>query len=97
MDHHILESLLRRKIQDQQFIDLYWKLVRAGYVERGRGYSTEVGVPQGSLVSPILSNIYLHEFDVYMRELSEELSSKKKEISKVNPKIVNYTSRMKKC
>lgn len=97
MDHHILESLIRRKIQDQQFIDLYWKLVRAGYVERGIGYYTGVGVPQGSLVSPILSNIYLHEFDVYMRELTEELASKEKVISKVNSKIVNYTSRMKKC
>jgi len=36
VDHHILANLLAEiKIGDQQFIDLYWKLVRAGYVEEG--------------------------------------------------------------
>lgn len=64
VDHKILETLLCKRIQDQQFIDLYWKLVKAGYVEKGKSFHSPLGVPQGGIVSPILSNIYLHELDV---------------------------------
>jgi len=47
VDHKILETLLCRKIQDQQFIDLYWKLVKGGYVdvEKGVFYDSPLGVP----------------------------------------------------
>ena len=41
-------------------MDLYWKLVRAGYVDKGRSYDTVLEVPQGSIISPLLSNIYLN-------------------------------------
>lgn len=75
-------------------MDLYWKLVRAGYVEEGKLVPSRVGVPQGGLVSPLLSNIYLHEFDEYMEQRIEELSSKGKLVSKVNPKIVWYSVRL---
>lgn len=54
-------------------------------MEKNVSIVPELGVPQGSLVSPILSNIYLHEFDVFMEDLIEKLSSKKKTVSKANP------------
>lgn len=66
MDHKILESLLKRRIKDQAFLDLYWKAVRAGYVEMGKPQEGMLGVPQGGVISPILSNIYLHELDLWM-------------------------------
>jgi retron-type reverse transcriptase len=66
MDHKILESLLKRRIKDQAFLDLYWKAVRAGYVEMGKYQEGMLGVPQGGVISPILSNIYLHELDLWM-------------------------------
>jgi retron-type reverse transcriptase len=69
INHKKLEELLCRHIEDQQFIDLYWKAVRAGYVEMASGkshYGIIGGVSQGGVLSPILSNIYLHEFDTFM-------------------------------
>jgi group II intron reverse transcriptase/maturase len=94
VDHHILEKLLKKYIEDQQFIDLFWKLVRAGYVEKGISYDSNLGVPQGGILSPILSNIYLHELDLYVKKLITELSSDDKSISKVNPKIVKYSEKL---
>jgi len=94
VNHHILESILRKYIDDQQFIDLYWKLVRAGYVDKNIQYDTLKGVPQGGVISPILSNIYLNEFDTFMEDLINKYSSKEKYISKVNPKIINYSNKL---
>jgi len=94
VDHQILADILARKVEDKRFLDLYWKLVHAGYVESGRFVESQIGVPQGGLLSPLLSNIYLHEFDEYMEGKIEELSTKGKSISKVNPKIAWYTTRL---
>jgi group II intron reverse transcriptase/maturase len=107
VDHHILEKLLRKYIEDQQFIDLYWKLVKAGYVastvygcifdtKKGLSYESKLGVPQGGIISPILSNIYLHELDLFVNNLTEEHSSKERAISKVNPKISSYSEKLTK-
>lgn len=57
-------------------------------MERENLIPSKVGVPQGGLLSPLLSNVYLHEFDKYMEKRIEELSTPGKLISKVNPKIV---------
>jgi len=74
IDHFKLEELLKRKICDKQFLDLYWKAVRAGYVEvkKSKKVDTILGIPQGSILSPILSNIYLHELDVFMADKTNE-------------------------
>ena len=96
VDHKILESILKKSIIDQQFIDLYWKLVRSGYVDNGIKYETLQGVPLGGIISPILSNIYLNEFDNYVEEFIDELSSKNYLISKVNPAIVKYSDKLTK-
>ena len=71
IDHHILKHLIYDKIADQQFIELYWKAVRAGYVEfkGGKKMDVSIGTPQGSIISPVLSNIYLHQLDLYMEKL----------------------------
>lgn len=75
-------------------MDLYWKLVKAGYVERGVSTNPEVGVPQGSLLSPLLSNIYLNELDCFMENHIANHSSKASLVSKVNPKMANLTKRI---
>jgi nicotine oxidoreductase len=74
IDHHILSDLISAKIQDQQFLELYWKAVRAGYVETksGKKIDVTVGTPQGSIVSPICANIYLHSLDTYMENITIE-------------------------
>jgi group II intron reverse transcriptase/maturase len=91
--HTILANLLEKEIKDQQFMDLYWKLARAGYVEY-KYVDSNLGVPQGGILSPLLSNIYLHEFDLFMSEYISKYTSKKKNISKVKPKIVTDSKKL---
>lgn len=93
VDHHVLIRILEKNIKDQRFFDLLWKLFRAGYIDEGVKYNTFSGVPQGGIVSPILSNIYLNEFDSFVMNLIEEYSTKKY-ISKVNPSIVKYSVKL---
>ena len=89
-----MAELIEKRIRDTSFINLYWKLVRAGYVESGKIKDSHLGVPQGGVLSPLLSNIYLNEFDEYMSHKIEELSSKERLISKVTPKIPWYSVRL---
>ena len=74
MPPHLLENILRSRITDRQFQDLYWKAVKAGYVEVKEGKKREaiVGTPQGSILSQFLSNLYIHQFDVWMKKKCEE-------------------------
>lgn len=74
IDHHVLAHLIKQKIKDQQFLELYWKAVRAGYVETksGKKIDSTIGTPQGSIISPILANIYLHVLDLAMERMCEE-------------------------
>ena len=66
IDHQIMVALLRKRIQDEYFLALVWKFLKAGYLEDWVYHKTYSGTPQGSIFSPILSNIYLDEFDKYM-------------------------------
>lgn len=67
-DHQVLINILRRRIDDEAFISLMWKFFKAGYMEQWRYHRTYCGTPQGSGISPILANIYLHELDMHMEE-----------------------------
>lgn len=71
-DHHVLISLLRRRINDDAFIALMWKFLKAGYMEQWKYHKTYCGTPQGSGISPILANIYLHELDTHMEEYKQQ-------------------------
>ena len=66
IDHHILMKLLRKRIQDEHFLGLIWKFLKAGYLEDWKFNATYSGTAQGSIISTILANIYLHELDRYM-------------------------------
>ena len=67
-DHHVLIDILRKRIDDEAFISLMWKFLKAGYMEQWQYHMTYSGTPQGSGMSPILANIYLNELDRYMGE-----------------------------
>ena len=94
VNHQLLANLLQKKIRDQQFIDLYWKMVKAGYVEEGVKRDSLLGIPQGGIVSPILSNIYLHEFDLFMEGLIDKHHSTAKDITTRNPVYDKVTRRI---
>lgn len=64
--HHVVLNLLRKRIKDERFIDLIRRFLQAGCMESGKRHDTYSGTPQGGIISPILANIVLHEFDVWM-------------------------------
>src|SRR5437016_4968207 len=66
LSHELLISTLSEKIHDGRFIHLVKKLLDAGYLEDWRFNQTLNGVPQGSIVSPILSNILLDKLDTFV-------------------------------
>src|SRR5690606_11947820 len=68
IDHDILLNILRRDIQDGRLIALIERFLKAGYMEEWEYHQTYSGTPQGGILSPLLSNIYLHELDRYIED-----------------------------
>jgi len=60
VNHEYLMAFIRLRIGDSTLLDLIERFLKAGYVDDGLLETSEVGTPQGSIVSPILSNIFLH-------------------------------------
>lgn len=72
--HEWIVKFLEHRITDRNFIRLIVRFLKSGIMEEGKYYLTEVGTPQGGIISPILSNIYLH----YVLDLWVEKSVKNK-------------------
>ena len=56
-----LMEMLRKRITDKHLLALIGKWLHVGVIEEGRLLSSENGTYQGSIISPVLANIYLHE------------------------------------
>jgi len=68
LSHEILLGILAEKIHDQRFLRLIRNMLKAGYLEDWEYRETLSGCPQGGVVSPILSNIYLHKLDEFIEQ-----------------------------
>ncbi len=68
IDHTLLMSLVERRISDRRVLKLIRQWLKGGVVEEGRRQPTEMGTPQGGVISPLLANIYLHVLDMYWAE-----------------------------
>lgn len=66
--HRLLMKAVRRRIVDRRFLRVLWLMLKAGLVDQGLFRATHEGVPQGGVLSPLLSNIMLHEFDRWMEQ-----------------------------
>jgi Retron-type reverse transcriptase len=64
--HRLLMKAVRKRICDQRFLRLLWRMMKSGCIDRGLFRAASEGVPQGGVISPLLSNIMLHEFDQWM-------------------------------
>ena len=65
LDHEVLLSTLAENIHDNRFLRLIGQMLQAGYLEDWEWNATLSGCPQGGVVSPILSNIYLDRLDKF--------------------------------
>ncbi len=70
IDHKILEDFMRMKIKDPKFMRYIIRMFKAGIISEGELRMTEEGVPQGSVCSPIMANIYAHYvLDTWIEEI----------------------------
>jgi group II intron reverse transcriptase/maturase len=69
LDHELLLNALEKHIHDGRFINLMRGLLDAGYMEEWTWNQTLSGVPQGGVVSPILSNILLDSLDKFVETI----------------------------
>jgi Retron-type reverse transcriptase len=69
LDHEIALSVLAENIHDGRFLRLLRNMLQAGYLEDWVWNATLSGAPQGGVVSPILSNIYLHKLDSFVENV----------------------------
>jgi group II intron reverse transcriptase/maturase len=95
VDHSKLIEILRTKIQDERFINLIWKLLRAGYEEEGVLKPSKKGCPQGGVVSPVLANIYLHSLDVFIQKLAEQHNVGKRQANKEYERLRGKRDRLR--
>ncbi len=93
INHNKMVEILRKKINDDKFIGLIVKFLKAGYLEDWKFSETYSGTPQGGICSPILANIFLHELDVFIAERIKsfdqgKLRKQSKEYSKIQSRIL---------
>lgn len=69
IDHSTLLRILRESIHDSRFLNLLTGLLDAGYLEEWKWNHTFSGTPQGSVLSPLLANIYLHRLDRFVTDI----------------------------
>lgn len=91
IEHEILLNILSRKTKDGRFLELIRRFLKAGYLEFHQVKNSLTGVPQGGIISPILSNIYMHELDVFMDELTKKLTKGK--LKKANTTYTRLSSK----
>lgn len=65
IDQKILMELVRRRVRDPRVLRLIRLWLRAGVMEDGAWEDSDLGTPQGGVISPLLANIYLHPLDLW--------------------------------
>jgi group II intron reverse transcriptase/maturase len=68
LDHGVLMAILGEKLHDHRFLRLIATMLKAGYLEEWRWNATYSGTPQGGVISPTLSNIYLDRLDALVEQ-----------------------------
>jgi hypothetical protein len=85
-------------IQDGRFLNLIWKLLDAGYLEDWKFKKTLSGVPRGSIVSPVLSNILLSKLDRFVETelLPQHNKGSRRKANQAYRSLMNHAHRLRK-
>ena len=97
IDHGVLLTLLRKRIADERLIELIRLFLKAGYLEEWHWYATWSGTPQGSVISPVLANVVLHELDQYMEDVLGANRRKETGYKRRNPAYNRVNLRVTRC
>lgn len=73
IDHDTLCTILSKRIEDVRFMNLIRKSLKCGVFDHPQTLYSSLGVPQGSIVSPILANIYFNELDKWITQKANEV------------------------
>ncbi|MBL0380993.1 MAG: group II intron reverse transcriptase/maturase [Desulfofustis sp. PB-SRB1] len=68
LDHNLILSSLTKRIKDGSILELVRNFLKSGVLTDDGWQASEVGSPQGGVISPLLANIYLDAFDQFMKE-----------------------------
>jgi group II intron reverse transcriptase/maturase len=68
IDHGKLLGEMSQNVKDQQLLGFIGRMLEAGYMENWKYNATHSGTPQGGVISPLLANIMLHEFDKWVED-----------------------------
>ena len=98
LDHDLIISALAEHIQDGRFLNLVRKLLDAGYMDNWTFNKTLSGVPQGSILSPVLSNILLSKLDRFVEtELMPQYNTgRKKRANQVYQNLIRRAHQLRK-
>lgn len=97
VDHDKMIDILKKRIKDHKFLQLIKQGFKAGILEDYTYKDTFLGVPQGGITSPILFNIYMHEFDKYIiNNLKTELdnTNKNKETKEITTEYATTKTKL---
>jgi RNA-directed DNA polymerase len=73
LDHSLILKGFRKRIADSSILNLLQLFLKSGVVTEAGWEASEVGSPQGGVISPLIANVYLDEFDQYMMSLDHRI------------------------
>ncbi len=92
--HDHLMTIIQQRVADRQILILIERFLKAGVLEGEWYQPTREGVPQGSVVSPLLANLYLHHFDLWWWQkygsLTTREKTKRRQSGLANSRLVRF-------
>ncbi|HIF9463342.1 TPA: group II intron reverse transcriptase/maturase, partial [Photobacterium damselae] len=73
LDHELILTSIKKRITDSSILELIKQFLQSGVILNGEWHVTEIGSPQGGVISPLIANIYLDAFDQEMRKRNHRI------------------------
>lgn len=97
LDHDLILKCFRRRIADGSILRLLTLFLKSGVMCEGNWQASEVGSPQGGVISPLVANVYLHEFDMEMKKRGHRIVRYADDILVLKNSKSGATNALKQC